>query len=84
MTDATRRAAAQARLRDMLERLEKEWDGHDAGVREDLEALRIACDALAQRGGKPVTGEEAHDEAMAELDRQLHRGIVRRPGRRDR
>ena len=43
MTDATKWAA---RIWDIRERMEKEWDGADEGVREDLEALRIAADAL--------------------------------------
>ena len=41
-----KRAAAQARLWDIREGIEREWDGADAGIEADLEALRIAADVL--------------------------------------
>jgi len=52
-SSATRakRSVAQARLWDIRQRLEKEWDGADPGIAEDLAALRLAADVLAELDG---------------------------------
>ena len=45
-TTRAQRAVVQARLWDIRMRLEKEWDGADPGIEDDMEALRVAADVL--------------------------------------
>ena len=47
---STQVALAQARVWDISARLEKEWDGADEGLKEDLAALRVAADILEAVG----------------------------------
>ena len=48
------RTVIQARLWGLLAQLEREWDGVDAGVETDLEALRLAAEVVAAIDDPPL------------------------------